>query len=135
MFCCLFGVYFSLIWRRYHYQRRAANFFYLCSALMAIEQWGLFSLPHLLRERDTNTYCLAFISGAVTTCFYSLDLSQLGFEHPILRLWKGWIYDLTLRFMTLQIKLVFNTPFSISIEKEKHKKFCCGVIKLNNTVD
>ena len=38
---------FSLIWTRYHYQWRAANFD-LCSALMAIEQWGFFSVPHLL---------------------------------------------------------------------------------------
>ena len=38
---------FSLIWRRHHYRWRAANFD-LCSALMAIEQWGFFSLPHLL---------------------------------------------------------------------------------------
>ena len=39
--------YFSLIWRRHHCRWRAANF-YICSALMAIEQWGLFSVPHLL---------------------------------------------------------------------------------------
>ena len=38
---------FSLILRRHHYRWRAANFD-LCSALMAIEQWGFFSVPHLL---------------------------------------------------------------------------------------
>ena len=38
---------FSLIWRRHHYRIRATNFD-TCSALMAIEQWGLFSVPHLL---------------------------------------------------------------------------------------
>ena len=38
---------FSLIWRRHHYRWRAANFD-LCSALMAIEQWGFLSVPHLL---------------------------------------------------------------------------------------
>ena len=38
---------FSLIWRRHHYRWKAANFD-LCSALMAIEQWGFFSVPHLL---------------------------------------------------------------------------------------
>ena len=37
----------STIWRRHHYRWRAANFD-LCSALMAIEQWGFFSVPHLL---------------------------------------------------------------------------------------
>ena len=38
---------FSLIWTRHHYRWRAANFD-LYSALMAIEQWGFFSVPHLL---------------------------------------------------------------------------------------
>ena len=38
---------FSFIWRRHHYRWKAANFD-LCSALMAIVQWGFFSLPHLL---------------------------------------------------------------------------------------
>ena len=38
---------FSLIWRRHNYRWRAVNF-YLCSALIAFEQWGFFSVPHLL---------------------------------------------------------------------------------------
>ena len=38
---------FSLIWRRHHYRWRATNF-ELSSTLMAIKQWGLFSVPHLL---------------------------------------------------------------------------------------
>ena len=38
---------FSRIWRLHHYRWRAANFD-LCSTLMAIEQWGFFSVPHLL---------------------------------------------------------------------------------------
>ena len=37
----------SLIWRRHHCRWRAANFD-LCSALMAIEQWGFFSVSHIL---------------------------------------------------------------------------------------
>ena len=82
---------FSLIWRLHHCQWRAANFDQ-CSVLMANEQWGFFSMPHLLwhgtspRTSDTHTYCWAFSSGAVTTCFYDLGLSWLGFEHPIYRL-------------------------------------------------
>ena len=68
-------------------------------ALMATEQWRLFSMPHLLwhgasvynghllgyRTRDIYTYCRAFSSGADTTCFYDLGLSRLGFEHPAFR--------------------------------------------------
>ena len=38
---------FSLVRRRHHYQGRAGNFD-LCSAFMATEQWGLFSVPDLL---------------------------------------------------------------------------------------
>ena len=38
---------FSLIWRRRNYGWRAANVD-LCSALMAIEQWGFFSVPQLV---------------------------------------------------------------------------------------
>ena len=38
---------FSLVWKRHHCRWKAANFD-LCSALMAIQQWGFFSVPHLL---------------------------------------------------------------------------------------
>ena len=38
---------FKLIWRRLHCRWKAANFD-LCSALMAIKQWGHFSVPQLL---------------------------------------------------------------------------------------
>ena len=38
---------FSFIWRHHHYMWRAVNFD-LCSAILAIEQWGLFNVPHLL---------------------------------------------------------------------------------------
>ena len=38
---------FSVIWRRHHCRWRASNFD-LCSAIMAIEQWGFFSVLHLL---------------------------------------------------------------------------------------
>ena len=34
------------------------------------------------RSRDTPKYCRAFSGGAVTTCFYDLGLSRLGFELP-----------------------------------------------------
>ena len=75
---------YSHIWRRHHCRWRAANFD-LCSALMAIEQWGFFSVPHLLwhgasiydghlRGPVTHPYCRAFGSGAVTICFYDLWL-------------------------------------------------------------
>ena len=85
LFVCL-GVFvslenFPLIRRRYLYRWRAANFD-LCSALMAIEQWEFFSVPHLLwhgsspRTHDTHTYCRSFGSGAVTTCFNYLSVSR-----------------------------------------------------------
>ena len=38
---------FSLIWRHHHYRWRVSNLD-LYSALMAIEQWGFYSVAHLL---------------------------------------------------------------------------------------
>ena len=38
---------FSLFWRHHHCRWRIAHYD-LCSALLAIEQWGYFRLPHLL---------------------------------------------------------------------------------------
>ena len=42
---------FSLIWRHHHCRWRAANF-ELCSALMAIEQWGFFNVPRAVATGD-----------------------------------------------------------------------------------
>ena len=88
---------FSLISRPHHCRRRAANIdLYL--VLMVIKQWGFFNVPHLLwhgasvynghiRGPVTLTpKCRAFSRGAVTTCFYDLGLSRLGFKHPIFHL-------------------------------------------------
>ena len=51
LFVCLWFIVplknFSLIWRRHHYQWRAANF-ELCLALMAIKQWGFFSVSFIM---------------------------------------------------------------------------------------
>ena len=83
----------SLIWRHHHYR------FDLCSAPYV--QWAVRVLKHatpitvtrgvrLLWSspicRDTHTYCREFGYGAVTTCFYDLGPSRLGFEHLTLHL-------------------------------------------------
>ena len=98
LFVCLFVVPSRTFhsWKSHHCRWSAANFD-LCLALMAIEQWGFFSVPHLLwqgasvyngrlRGPVTNTFCWAFSSGAVTTCLHDLGLSWLIFEHPTFRL-------------------------------------------------
>ena len=89
---------FSLIWRRHHY-RWVATKFDLCSVLMAIKQWGFFSVTHLLLWHGASVYDghlqgplthlhrRAFRSAAVTTCFNDYGISRLGFEHPTLILW------------------------------------------------
>ena len=47
---------FSLIWRRHHY-RCTASIFDLYSAPMAIEQWGFYSVSHLLWQgASVNIY-------------------------------------------------------------------------------
>ena len=38
---------------------------------------------------DTYTYLRVFGSGAVTTCFYDMGLSLLGFEHPTFARWAN----------------------------------------------
>ena len=60
--------------------------FDLCLTLMAIEQWGFLSVPHLLWHRASvynghlwGPGTLMFSSGAVITCFNDLDLLPLGF--------------------------------------------------------
>ena len=40
---------YSLIWRRRHNCRKVVSLD-LCSALMVIEHWGFFSVPHLMRH-------------------------------------------------------------------------------------
>ena len=66
--------------------------FSLLLGTQAMEQWGFFSVSHLLwnraspRTRDTHICCRAIGSGIVTTCFNDLGLSQLGFEHPTFRM-------------------------------------------------
>ena len=56
MFVCLEFIVpienFSLIWSSRHCRWRATNFD-LCSALMTIEQWGFFNVPHRLRHGPT----------------------------------------------------------------------------------
>ena len=110
---------FSLIWRRHHCRWRAANFDLLCSALMAIEQWGFFSVPHLLwhgasvynchlRGSVTHTPITERLA-AVSTCFYDLGLSLLGFEHPTIRFWGERLYlYLEIKFM---IELFVSSQF------------------------
>ena len=118
---CLFGVFipiknFSFIWRCHHYWWRAANFG-LYTALMAIEQWGFFSVPHLLWHRasvcghlwgsTTLTCCRTIGSGAVTTCFqiYHDPESNPDLPHVRQKLYKmshcgvyneaiSWIFSL-----------------------------------------
>ena len=96
LFVCLFFEFFvalknvSLIWRRHHCRWRAANFD-LCSAHMAIEQWGFFSVPHLLKHGSSFYNC--HLRGPVTltpnaerlavelySCFNDLGLSWLVFN-------------------------------------------------------
>ena len=76
---------------RYHYCWRAANFDQ-CSALMTIEQWGFFDVPHLLWHGASVYY--GYLRGPVTLISFadrlkvelSLPVFRLWFEHPTFRL-------------------------------------------------
>ena len=89
---------YPLIWIWHYYRWKSSNFD-PWPALIVLELWRLFSLPHLLwhgpgihlslsppRNHDTYTCCRAFGSGAVTTWFYDLCVSCLGFEHKTFRI-------------------------------------------------
>ena len=80
----------SLIWRRHHCWWRA-TFFYLCSVLIAIEQWGFFNVPHLLWHGPTlynghlrGPVTLTPVAGvwqwSCHTCFYDSGVSWPGIE-------------------------------------------------------
>ena len=79
-FVCLFsclGVFvplenFSLIWKRHHCRLRAANFD-LCSALMAIKQWGFSNMPYLLWHGPT--LYKSHLRGPVTLTPVTVELS------------------------------------------------------------
>ena len=93
LFVCLFEVLrstrdFSLIWWRHHYWWRASNFD-LHSALLTKEQWGFFSVPHLLWHGTSvynghvplSIYAVAerLLVELSLPVFYDLGLSRLGF--------------------------------------------------------
>ena len=65
--------YYRMFWN----EGKDVKFPYLNSA--ARSSW----CPRTIRldDRDYHTYIQAFSSGAVTSCFYDLRLSRLGFEH------------------------------------------------------
>ena len=85
---------FSLIWRGHRCRWRAVNFD-RCSALLAIEQWGFFSVAHILWHGASGFY--GHLRGHVTftpnanrlameLLLPDLGMSQLGFKHPTIRL-------------------------------------------------
>ena len=98
LFVCLLGVFHPtgefFTHMRCHYCRWRATNFDLCLALMAIEQWGFFSVPHLLEHGAS--ICNGHLRGPVTLTpiaecipeelalpvFTTSGLSWLGFEHP-----------------------------------------------------
>ena len=88
---CWFWVFSSNsgnIWRRHHYRRRAGNF-NLSSSLMAIEQWGFFSMPHLLWH-GVSVYNIHLRRPVTLTCIAERLAVELSL--PVLTNWvcRGW---------------------------------------------
>ena len=72
----------------HNYRWMDANFD-LCSALMAIEQWGFFSVPHLLWHGhpfimviSEDPWHLYLLPSGWQWSWHDLGLWRLGFEHP-----------------------------------------------------
>ena len=135
---CLFGVFrpipeFLTFMETSHCWWRAANVD-LRSARMSIEQLRFFSVPQLLNtghpyimvitENPWHTYCWAFSWGAVTTCFYDLCLSRLGFEHPTVRL-RGERSNRLHRLRGLNICALFKCLFCVTY---MWTFFCVGAV-------
>ena len=81
---------FSLIWRIHHYWWMSSNLDLIYSALVVIEHWGFFSMPHLLLH-GSSIYNDHFLGPVALTpvvgpwqwschCIYELGLSWLRFE-------------------------------------------------------
>ena len=106
---------------------------YAQNLLLVIEQWGLFSVPHLLWHgesvynshlRGPVTFTPSISNGAVTTCFYDLRLSQLGHSacetyaltHCTTALVKGAMNTLSFHHLC---KPQLMVSFFISLVKKK----------------
>ena len=126
---------FSPIWRRHNYRWKARNFG-LCSALMAIEQWGFFSVPlilwygasvyngHLWGTHDTHTYCRVISSGTVTMCFYDLGLSRVRFEYPTFHLRGQRCKPLRHRWCPSWLPLMVTKEMMQWLLKNKRESIC-----------
>ena len=90
---------FLLICRRHHYWWRAENF-ELCSALMAIERWGFFSVPHLLLH-GASVY-KGHLWGPVTLTSIA-ECSTVELSLPVLtaKVCRGWDSNTERHFFTL----------------------------------
>ena len=90
LFVCLFGGFsslenFLLVWRRHHCRWRASNFDW-SSALMAIEQWGFFSVSHLLWHGASvhKSYLRGLVSLTPIAERSAVELSL-----PVFTTWAG----------------------------------------------
>ena len=120
---------FSLILRCHYYRWRAANLTYARHSWPSSSERSLRCHTYLdtghsvsnghLRAPMTHTYCRAFSSWAVITCFYDFDLSRLGFEHPTFRL-RLW----TLKPTAPPARLIINV-FVINYITRRYKPKRC----------
>ena len=116
---------------------------------MVIGQWGSsachtycvigFKLWSSPRTRDTYTYSRVFIRGAVTTCFYGLVLSRLGFEHPTFRLRGERSHPLRHRQDGCRWKVASRGPsrniqshYVLQVPATLWLKYCYGVIPIQS---
>ena len=72
---------------------------------------------------NIHIYCRAVGSGAVTTCFYNLGLSQLGFQHPTFRLWDKCSNQLCHRYGLVLCNVILS-GFVLGHVKRGVKTIC-----------
>ena len=123
-------------------------------AFIAIQQWGLFNVPHLLwrgasvykvfsEDSDTHTCCRAFSSGAVITCINDIGLSRPIFENSIFRKWGNNLTDcaaaVVLWSLTFSVNLYPRSIFihvpclTLDNTKNRYGSYLEGIEILNYT--
>ena len=120
---------FSLKWRRHHCRWKAANFD-LCSALMPIEEWGFFSVPHLLWYGPTVYN--GHLRGPVTLIPVAERLA-VELSLPVFTSWvfRGWDSNTQLPHAKYDVKshlLTCQTPWQEIPCYSKSRKFSATTI-------
>ena len=114
---------FSLLWSRHHYMYRwRASKFDLCSTLTATEQWGFFSLSHLL-ESVYNGHLRALVILTPVADHLAVELSL-----PVLTTYNSGGWDSNTQPSTCKSNTLTNCATAAVNHFIHWLKFICHVV-------